>query len=658
MKITRYYFFALFLICISSCIFGQVTIKSSQVIAQETISNITEYERLIKYYRYYKQDSAIYFAQKGIEFARNQRDSNAVALMLVQMGMIDDNQGEFDSSKIKYQQALEIFKNNNSQKNIATATIRIGVVELRNGKYDNAMKYFLEALKISEQIHDKFGEMEANYSISWAYLDRKNYKTALEYLKKAEQINDSIPFSSTSLNIFNHLGVVYRETGDYKQAEYYLEKGVKMSTDIENQGLNITLINNLASVYSKRGFKNKAIKLQEEALERARTLGNYLRELQVLYGLAKTYGEDESSKAIFYLNEAVVLARQKANYNQETRYLKAIIPFYLEEGNYKQAYLMKEREHKLADSFYYNTMSKNIESLKAEYELSKSNVKVKELALLNNKRQMELEKANILRNVTFAGTALLLVILVLLYNQYRIKQQSNKEISKKNLSLQHLLDEKEWLLKEVHHRVKNNLHTVMSLLETQSAYLKDDALAAIQNSQHRVYAMSLIHQKLYQLENSTNINMAVYLPELIDYLRDSFDAHQRIRFRSDIENIQLDISKAIPVGLILNESITNAIKYAFPGNAYGEIEIQMKRTENNRISLYVKDNGIGLPFDWEKIQKNSLGLKLMKGLSEDIHGKFSIEQINGTKVKIEFPGELVITESKKKENTQIAELQS
>jgi two-component sensor histidine kinase len=449
---------------------------------------------------------------------------------------------------------------------------------------------------------------------------------------------------------------VYRETGDYKNAQYYLEKGVKMSIDVENQGLNITLINNLASVYSKQGFKNKAIKLQEEALERARTLSNYLRELQVLYGLAKTYGKDEPSKAVFYLNEAVLLARKKANYNQETRYLKVIIPFYLEEGNYRQAYLMKEREHKLADSFYYNTMSKNIESLKAEYELSKSNAKVKELALLNNKRQLELEKANILRNVTFTGIGLLLIILVLLYNQYRIKQRSNKEISNKNLSLQHLLDEKEWLLKEVHHRVKNNLHTVMSLLETQSAYLKDDALAAVQNSQHRVYAMSLIHQKLYQLENSTNINMSVYLPELIDYLRDSFDVHQRIRFRCIIEDIQLDISKAIPIGLILNEAVTNSIKYAFPGNAYGEIQVEMTRTENNLISLSVKDNGIGLPVDWKKIQKNSLGLKLMGGLSEDIHGKFSIERMNGTEIKVEFPGDLVVKELKKKANIQMAEL--
>ena len=636
-----YIFIFLFSICISN--------------AQER--TIPEFERLIKYYRYYKQDSAIWFAEQAMQFAMQKKDDNGIATILLQMGMIDDNQGEFDSSQIKYKQAFEIFKSTGLRKGLASANIRLGVVELRNGKYDNAIKYFFDALKISEDAGDKFGIMEANYSISWAYLDRKNYDMALQYLKIAEQINETIPFSSLSLNIFNHMGVIYREKKDYKKAASYLEKGVKMSNDVENQGLNITLINNLASVYSKEGLKQEAIDLQKGALERSRIIGNYLRELQVLYGLSRTYGTENPEEAIFYLNQAILLAREKKAYNQEARYLKAITPLYLEISDYKNAYLSKDREHQVADSFYYNTMTKNMESLKAEYELSKSNAKVKELDLLNKKRELELEKATILRNVTITGLGLLFIILVLLYNQYRIKQRSNKKISEKNLSLQHLLDEKEWLLKEVHHRVKNNLHTIMSLLETQSSYLKDDALLAIQNSQHRVYAMSLIHQKLYQTENSSNINMSVYLPELLNYLRDSYDIRQRIRFVSDIEDIRLDISKAIPVGLILNEAVTNSVKYAFPENKSGEINIRMERLTKNKIRLSIADNGIGLPPNWDKVQKNSLGLKLMKGLTEDIRGKLLIENLNGTKVTVEFLEELFLYEPGK-EKFKTLELQS
>ena len=231
---------------------------------------------------------------------------------------------------------------------------------------------------------------------------------------------------------------------------------------------------------------------------------------------------------------------------------------------------------------------------------------------------------------------MLFVFTGLFYRQFRQKQKANLIITQKNDLLRHLLKEKEWLLKEVHHRVKNNLHTVMSLLESQSAYLDNDALLAVQNSQHRVFAMSLIHQKLYQSDNSTDIDMSVYLPDLLNYLRDSFDTRQRIRFRSDIENIRLDISVAVPIGLILNEAITNSIKYAFPQNASGEINIQMIKVARKMIRLSIADNGVGLPPDWNNILNNSLGLKLMQGLSDDIHGRFSIVNKDGTKVVIEF----------------------
>ncbi|MFT3822656.1 MAG: tetratricopeptide repeat protein [Chitinophagaceae bacterium] len=606
------------------------------VICFAKAQSIPEYERLSSYYRYYKQDSAVYFAEKGLAYARTKGDSAGVAAMLIQQGLIDDNLGDFDKAERKYKQALELYTNTNTQKGIASVTVRIGVVELRNGNYDKAIHHFLDALKISEKLDDQYGIMEATYSIAWAYLDQHNFDAALQNLQAAEAISKNLPTSGVSLNILNSLGVVYREKDDLEKAKQYFQQGVGLSNKIEFQGLNITLINNLAQVFAKEGHIEKAVAIQTEALERSRKIGNYLRELQTLLGLAKTYGKSNPDKAIFYLNEAVLLARAKGIPRQEMRYLKQVTDLYKAKGDYKQAFLMKEREHTLADSFYYKTMSQNIASLKAEYELSKSNARVKELDLVNKRNQLELQKSAIIRNVTLGGIALLLVILGLLYNQNRIKQRSNKEISEKNASLQQLLDEKEWLLREVHHRVKNNLHTVMSLLEAQSAYLEDEALLAIQNSQHRIYAMSIIHQKLYQEENVTTIDMSFYIPDLIQYLRDSFDVRQRIRFRASVDKILLDVSQAIPVGLILNEAITNAIKYAFPGNSAGEIEIKMKRDDEDRIMLSIADNGVGLPTGMNHDNTNSLGMKLMKGLSEDIHASFTVECSQGTRIIIGF----------------------
>ena len=605
---------------------------------------IADYERLINHYRYYKQDSAIWFADKAIDFARRSKDSNGVGLILVEQGMIDDNQGRFEESEAKYRRSLEIFNHISSKKGIATANIRLGVVKLRNGNYDKAIGDFLEALKVSEKAGDKYGVMEADYSISWAYLDQQNYDLALQYLKLASALNDSLPFSSISLNIYNNFGAIYREKGDFMKARHYLEMGIARSDTLEYQGLNITLINTLASVYSKEGFRDKAIDLQLKALGRSRAIDNYLRELQTLYGLAKTYGKEDPANAIFYLKQAVDLAREKKAHRQEIRYLKLITEMYQSQGDYKDAFIMKSREHSLADSFFYKTMSQNIASLKSEYELSKSNARIKELSYMH---QMELEKSKMIRNVGFAGFGLLLIILGLTYNQYRIKQRSNREISQKNRSLQHLLDEKEWLLKEIHHRVKNNLHTVMSLLESQSAYLENDALTAIRDSQHRVFAMSLIHQRLYQSENVTTINMTVYLPELVNYLRDSFNTRQQIRFQLQIDPIELDVSQAVPLGLILNESITNAIKYAFPDKREGVITISMVQGPEQGILLTVADNGIGLEPGFDSIKSNSLGMRLMKGLSEDIDGKLTVRSQQGTTISIAFEKTLALHQVKK-----------
>ena len=194
---------------------------------------------------------------------------------------------------------------------------------------------------------------------------------------------------------------------------------------------------------------------------------------------------------------------------------------------------------------------------------------------------------------------------------------------------------------------------VVSLLETQSAYLQNEALLAVQNSQHRVHAMSIIHQKLYQNENMLCIDMSVYLAELIHYLRDSFNTGNGLQINTHIENIHLDISQAIPIGLIINEAVTNSIKYAFPGKQNGEIYIRMRKTSNEKILLTIADNGIGFP-DKFKINGDTLGLRLMKGLSEDIHALFGIDDSNGIMIKVEFSEQQFNEQIQKQKNRKIA----
>ncbi len=252
---------------------------------------------------------------------------------------------------------------------------------------------------------------------------------------------------------------------------------------------------------------------------------------------------------------------------------------------------------------------------------------------------LEKDKSNIIRYAIIISIfmLLLMILVFVIFRQNAKMKVQQKMINQKNSSLHHLVEEKEWLLKEIHHRVKNNLHTINSLLESQSLYLDGAALTAIKISQHRVYAMSLIHQKLYQPENNlTGINMPAYLHELVSYLAESFDTGKRIQFKLDLEPLDLDISFAVPLGLILNEAITNAVKYAFPYNKPGVIIISIKSTSAYHYKFTVADDGIGLPKDFDPAKVNALGMKLMKGLSVDIAANFTVESVKGTSISIDF----------------------
>ncbi|WP_431241754.1 sensor histidine kinase [Flavobacterium sp. P21] len=207
-----------------------------------------------------------------------------------------------------------------------------------------------------------------------------------------------------------------------------------------------------------------------------------------------------------------------------------------------------------------------------------------------------------------------------------------------------MLDENRLLLKEIHHRVKNNLQMVISLLNLQSSFVDNEiALSTIKNSQNRILAMSLIHQKLFMSENVSTINMPIYIRELVEYLKDSFDSKQRINFKLKIEEVELDVTQAVPLGLIINEAITNALKYAFPNNRDGIISITLLSTHQNRYLLAIQDDGIGIPVNSNSENNKSFGINLIKWLSDDLKAHFSIENKNGTLLQLNFEKTILIT---------------
>ena len=201
------------------------------------------------------------------------------------------------------------------------------------------------------------------------------------------------------------------------------------------------------------------------------------------------------------------------------------------------------------------------------------------------------------------------------------------------------LKEKEVLLKEIHHRVKNNLQVISSLLKLQSEYIKDKkSLQKFKESQDRVRSMALIHEKLYQSGDFASISFKDYIKDLVHRLFRSYEADSgKIALRMDLKDVLLGIDIAIPCGLILNELLSNSLKHAFPENREGKINVGLRSVEKNEIELKVSDNGVGLPEDIDFRKTETLGLHLVTILGEDqLGGKIELKRTGGTEFKIRF----------------------
>ena len=204
--------------------------------------------------------------------------------------------------------------------------------------------------------------------------------------------------------------------------------------------------------------------------------------------------------------------------------------------------------------------------------------------------------------------------------------------------IQSSLKEKEILLREIHHRVKNNLQTISSLLDLQAESISDPkSIEAFRSSQNRIRSMALIHERLYKSENLSKIKACEYIKNLTDYLESTFIAQSgNIEMKTEVDDIYLSLDVAIPCGLIVNELVSNAMKHAFQGRKAGKVFVNLNRIENRHLRLVVKDNGIGISKN-SKDENSSLGLQLVELLVKQINGKMILNTSAGTKFEITFP---------------------
>lgn len=590
-----------------------------------------------------------------------------------------------------YKTALEILGKTNDKLSYAYALSRVANLYRYAGDNKTALVYMQKAVKIYKE--KKFPLIYLPFeAIGWIYVQLGDIQSGLEYDLQAAAIAEKLKVKSLTLSvIYNSIGIMFARQNIYDKALVYYRKSLLIAEYNRNQDHIRNLHANIASVLLKMGktaealqslavFKkypptdiNMTVKAANMFIEAYLRLKDF-KKAENYYLQLRGINRDKVASAD--VRELILIAI--INYLQATgqfraslHYLESYKPYWKNSGSFLKEsqgellsfrtdsglsnYLSAINHHvsykAMSDSLLDKDKARQFNQLTLKFETEKKDkeliVKEQKIKMLDKQAQLQhavLEHERSIRKGVVGGCILLVAFFGLGYSRYRLKQRSNRkleeqqaEINKQNELLRKVLHEKEWLLKEIHHRVKNNLQIVISLLNSQLSFLDNpDALDAIRNSQHRMHAMSLIHQKLYQSDNLATIDMALYIRDLVEYLAESFGKSKYIKMNINVCPIKLDVAQAVPLGLILNEAISNAIKYAFPDNESGTVSVELEPAKDGRYLLCIADNGNGLPEGFDPYDTSSLGMSLMQGLTEQLEGEFFLEEKNGLQVCITF----------------------
>jgi two-component sensor histidine kinase len=576
-------------------------------------------------------------------------------------------QAKLDSSLYYHFKSLDVRVKLKDKKGIASSYNNIGLLYKLKKDYKNSIRYYNLSLSIKKEIGDKKGEFNTLNNVGSLYKQLKQYDSAFIVFKRLAEIAEQKNAFSSYAASKNNMALCLNSMGKYEESLQifellYSDKRIKEQADIyplllfglgeANAGIKkfktafdflqqaLTLnfpgaqIEYLAEIHrllaemaEKNNYTFLALKHYKKYWEFTDSLQRNMNVLSVNELTAK-YETVQKEQRIALLNKENELKDAKLNEKE-----KNLLLMHVKEEQRQQELTLLNKENQLQQ------LSLKEEEQKLLLEKTENEKAKQQMALLNKDNEVKAIsiKENKKRNWLYAlCLGLLTIVASSIFVLYRNKQKAGSLLQEKNTIIQKSLEEKEVLLKEIHHRVKNNLQVVSSLLNLQSRNISDPkALAAIKEGRDRVKSMALIHQNLYNDDNLTGVDMKDYIEKLIQALFSSYNIQEgSVSLQTDIDKLNLDVDTVVPIGLILTELISNALKYAFTDvQQNGELFIKLKQQKGNLL-LQVKDNGKGLPQDWSYENTTSLGYQLIRSFAAKMKATLTITGNTGTDVQM------------------------
>ncbi|RZS94812.1 tetratricopeptide repeat protein [Cecembia calidifontis] len=506
-----------------------------------------------------------------------------------------------------------------------------GVVLQRTGKTNLALKTYLQALNYAEAARDMQSMIRLFGNMASIYMSQNQLEQAEAYYQKIllnfEEMKDTVMYIKT----LNNIGLIYKRQGNYKQAMDFFQRGLDLAEKKSEKLDKANILNNLGLSYLEQEEFKKAKSAFDQALEINLSLGSTYQESMNRLNLGKLYLLQKQYLEAVREGERVLSLAEKESFPEDEALANQLLyEVHKELGQAEKAMHYLERYVELQEKLLKETYSRDLAELQEEFNVVQKEQEITSLRQQEAVQAALLSKRNI--QLTFGTVLLFLLIGLLLSALYlmKVRKKTSDELAKKNQRI-------ETLIRELHHRVKNNLQIVNSLLSLQYNRVEDEGTKqAIMEGQSRLEAMALIHKNLYMEDDFSGLDMRQYMDFLTRSLAVSYGFPvDAVSNDIQLENPVFDLDQAVPLGLIVNELASNAFKYAFENKEYAQLMVEMKE-KDNKVIFRMKDNGIGLPKEVQPEMSPSFGLKLVTTLIKQLNSKLETNNSQGLEYVFEF----------------------
>jgi two-component sensor histidine kinase len=575
--------------------------------------------------------------------------------------------GFFKESVDYYTEALNIFRELDLPYWIARTANNLGAVYWGLSDYNRALELYQESLAIRTELGHQRSMALTNNNIGLIYQEWQLYDEAMAYHRKALALAEETDYLFARAYSYHNLGLCYEALGAYDKAlDSYKNSYQDYLEDVGEGGATSLALRSMGDIYHKRGDLDKAITYYRQALEDGRKVKNLFRMAYAQHSMGKTFAEaGRFDSARYYINASLNTSREMG-YEDVTRDNYYVLSRLEEEsGNLDKALDYFKIAASVNDSIFNKEKIAKFTELQIRYNMEKQNQENELLRQKNEIQSLQIRRDRIIRISLIAGSVFVLIILFLIYYQSRMLQRTNTALERQNAEILKmneekedlirrlekeneerrraekriamLLQDKELLLKEVHHRIKNNMNTMKSLLSLQAKTIEDaKAAEVLKDAGSRIQSMGLLYDKIYRSENIRALSAREYIPHLVEEIVAVFPNCEKVQIETEIEDVTLPVDILSPLGIITTELVTNAMKYGFEEVEKGHLQLRFRRMDG-KVKYEIRNNGQALPEDFSIEDSRGFGLRLVNMLVQQLDGKIHTGKGRETCFMITFP---------------------